>query len=254
MANNQIVPWKRIGVEAVAIVASILLAFAIDAWWENRQENTSDTSHLTAVANELRRQRELLDESIAAHQETIDAGEEVLNFIASKGADKPEDEVLIALRRLVSFYQINAPFGALETAMLAGAIPRMTNSELATSLASWPTAIEDLKEEQDQGFRIMFALLDRLTDRMPMAAVYAEKLRSPTIRGTSEIVQDQTFRLGSSPFDFRPDSLYEDHAVESQILILLVLAQAARAEATVFADTLDQLIAQLDACLQQSNC
>ena len=254
MENEQIVQWKRIGVEAVAIVASILLAFAIDAWWQNRQENTSDISHLTAVANELRKQRELLDESIAAHQETIDAGGEILDYIASKGTDEPESGVLVTLSRLVSFYQINAPFGALETAMMAGAIPRMSDSELATSLASWPTAIDDLSEEQNQGFRAMFDLLATLSDRMPMASVYAEKLRSPTIRGTSEVVEGQTFRPGSSPFQFSPELLYEDHEVESAVLILLVLAQAARAEATVFADTLDKLIEELDFCLKQTRC
>lgn len=254
MANDQIVQWKRIGVEAAVIVASILLAFAIDAWWENRQESKSDISHLTAVANELRKQRELLDESIAAHQETIDAGGEILGYIASKGADLPENGVQVAISRLVSFYQINAPFGALKTAMSAGAIPRMTDNELATSLASWPTAIEDLSEEQNQGFRSMFDLLDTLTDRMPMAAVYAEKLRSPTIRGTSAVVEGQTFQPGSSLFEFRPESMYEDPVVESKILVLLVLAQAARAEATVFADILDKLINQLDSCLQESSC
>ena len=34
MTETQKIPWKRISVEAAASVASILLAFAIDAWWE----------------------------------------------------------------------------------------------------------------------------------------------------------------------------------------------------------------------------
>jgi hypothetical protein len=32
MVENEKLPWKRLTVEAAAIVASILLAFAIDAW------------------------------------------------------------------------------------------------------------------------------------------------------------------------------------------------------------------------------
>jgi len=32
------IPWKRLVLEATAIVASILLAFAIDAWWDERQD------------------------------------------------------------------------------------------------------------------------------------------------------------------------------------------------------------------------
>lgn len=254
MSNSQQIPWKRLFVEATAIVASILLAFAIDAWWENRQESYSDNSHLAAVVNELRKQRELLDESIAAHQATITAGREILDYIASKGTDEPENGVPLTLSRLVKFYQINAPFGALETAMLAGAIPRMNDSELATSLANWPIAIEDLQEEQSQGFRIMFDLLAILSERTPMAAVYGETLSTQTIRGTSEVVDIQTFQPGGSLFEFNPESLYEDHEVESALLILLVLAQSAKAEAIIFADMLNTLIDQLDSCLQESRC
>ena len=254
MSNSQQIPWKRLFVEAAAIVASILLAFAIDAWWENRQEGYSDFSHLAAVASELRKQRELLDESIAAHQVTITAGRELLDYIASEGTYEPKNGVTVTLSRLVRFYQINAPFGALETAMLAGAIPRMRDSELATSLANWPIAIEDLQEEQTEGFRVMFDLLSTLSERTPMAAVYGETLSRQTIRGTSEVVNVQTFEPGDSLFKFNPESMHQDHEVESALLVLLVLAQSALAEATIFADMLDELIDQLDTCLQETRC
>jgi hypothetical protein len=37
MTRLQDIPWVRILAESVAIVASILLAFAVDAWWADRQ-------------------------------------------------------------------------------------------------------------------------------------------------------------------------------------------------------------------------
>lgn len=138
--------------------------------------------------------------------------------------------------------------------MLSGAIPRMRDSELATSIASWPTAVEDLSEEQKQGYRSMIDFFASLSERMPMAAVYAEKLKSPTIRGTKEVVESQTFHPGSSQFKFNPQPLYEDHDIESELMMLMILAQSARAEATVFAEMLDRIIDQLDSCLQESRC
>ncbi len=39
MAESRIIPWITITVEAVAIVLSILMAFAIDAWWVEKKEN-----------------------------------------------------------------------------------------------------------------------------------------------------------------------------------------------------------------------
>jgi hypothetical protein len=37
MPIYQDIPWKRLFVEGTAIVVSILLAFGIDAWWQDRQ-------------------------------------------------------------------------------------------------------------------------------------------------------------------------------------------------------------------------
>lgn len=36
MTETQSIAWRRLSIEATVIVASILLAFAIDAWWEER--------------------------------------------------------------------------------------------------------------------------------------------------------------------------------------------------------------------------
>jgi hypothetical protein len=32
------IDWKRISAEAAAVVVSILIAFSIDAWWQERSE------------------------------------------------------------------------------------------------------------------------------------------------------------------------------------------------------------------------
>ena len=47
------VPWLRIGAESVAIVASILLAFSIDTWWNSRQNAAEETAILRVLYSEL---------------------------------------------------------------------------------------------------------------------------------------------------------------------------------------------------------
>lgn len=46
-------PWMRITVEGIAIVISILLAFSIDAWWNNRQQRSQENIVLGALLDEL---------------------------------------------------------------------------------------------------------------------------------------------------------------------------------------------------------
>ena len=53
MVIDKNIPWKRILVEAAAIVASILLAFAIDAWWETRREDDLATSYIDRLKTDI---------------------------------------------------------------------------------------------------------------------------------------------------------------------------------------------------------
>jgi hypothetical protein len=46
--------WKRLTLEAVVIVASILLAFAIDAWWDGRQDSARRIALLSALQTDFR--------------------------------------------------------------------------------------------------------------------------------------------------------------------------------------------------------
>jgi len=42
-------PWTRSLAEGVIVVASILLALTLDAWWSNRQEESARQEWLTAL-------------------------------------------------------------------------------------------------------------------------------------------------------------------------------------------------------------
>ena len=60
MAERRNVPWTTVAVEAIAIVVSILLAFAIDAWWTERNERENEQSALLALRSDLEASREQL--------------------------------------------------------------------------------------------------------------------------------------------------------------------------------------------------
>ena len=69
------IPWRRLTAEAIAIVVSILIAFAIDAAWETRQESQRLTSSLGSLAEELdgnRRRLEVDLERLRSHLREIE--------------------------------------------------------------------------------------------------------------------------------------------------------------------------------------
>jgi hypothetical protein len=90
MKESQEIPWKRIIVEATAIVASILIAFAIDAWWQNRTERIIEVQYLQALQEDLLSSLELLDEDEAVQQRQSG----YLDSLLSTNSDTPYSDEL----------------------------------------------------------------------------------------------------------------------------------------------------------------
>ena len=47
--NSSRLSWARLLAEAVAIVVSILIAFGLDAWWDESREAAEERRHLVAT-------------------------------------------------------------------------------------------------------------------------------------------------------------------------------------------------------------
>lgn len=92
MNSTDIIPWKRISVEATAIVASILLAFAIDAWWEDLAQSDDEIESIDLIRRDLVSSIELL-EIHASFSEN--ASQSALNAYAALSGAGPYDRETI---------------------------------------------------------------------------------------------------------------------------------------------------------------
>jgi hypothetical protein len=61
--------WRKVTIEAGAIVASILLAFGIDAGWDARQERDTERAAIEVLRLEVRANRQILAETIRYNDE-----------------------------------------------------------------------------------------------------------------------------------------------------------------------------------------
>jgi len=71
---------RRIALEGIAVVVSILLAFAIDASWDARQLREAERAAIDALRDELLQNRDLLQRSIDFNERSVRA---VSVFLAS---------------------------------------------------------------------------------------------------------------------------------------------------------------------------
>jgi hypothetical protein len=73
MIQNRDIAWRRVTAEGIAIVVSILLAFWIQAWWEDRQERREERVILSAILEEFREKRDVLHSATRINRAILDS-------------------------------------------------------------------------------------------------------------------------------------------------------------------------------------
>lgn len=82
MTNPRNIPWKRLIAEGGAIVVSILLAFWIDAWWNDRNEEIAFNENLLALEQEISHNLSDLDNVLSLINGNLKKLDDVFRFLA----------------------------------------------------------------------------------------------------------------------------------------------------------------------------
>lgn len=135
MKETQSIPWKRLSVEASAIVASILLAFSIDAWWDDRQQSNEEQAILQALLNDLHDNRNYLAEK-ARYNEAISESTMMLQRMAAGVEEGVSEDSIDRLIGDIWWYNDEAGWeSAPMTQLIAGGgLSSIENTRLAQKL------------------------------------------------------------------------------------------------------------------------
>ena len=172
-------------IEAVLIVLSILLAFAIEAWWSEAGEGRQEVELLQGLQADFRVNRDRLAQSRAVHESHRAAALTFLEVSRPGGTPDPgalPDDVLI---QMVSWHTYDPVVGTVNSAIASGQLGLIERDELRSELALWLDLVEDLNEEE---------LADRVhTDAFQRAAFEFVSFRSVTHRlGLPGILREST--------------------------------------------------------------
>ena len=132
----------------------------------------------------------------------------------------------------------------------------MTDIQLASDVASWPTTIEDLLEEEDNtGETILLQHYAVLGRKISMHEVYAHRLAYPTGRGTLDIINDVARPVAPvSHLEVDYKDIRDDIEVRNGFLEIMMFGQAALGEATLASSKLNALILRLRQCIDNRQC
>ena len=198
MNRTQEVPWKRIVVEAFAIIASILIAFAIDAWWQNHTEKLVETQYLEALREDLLRSLDLLDESELTQQQQV----RYLESLLGTNSDTPYSD---ELRRWIddglwSIGTYQPQLSSLLDLESSGQAQIIGNPEIRRALASVRQRIDSLETSQGDFQMSQQMLIDPfLVDNLNLSDLVLNRATNTevdlSVLGTDEFHSRVAFKI-----------------------------------------------------------
>ena len=182
MSQVQSIPWKRIVVEALAIIASILLAFAIDAWWDDRRDRIAEQNYLGSLRQEIVEGINLAIDNIERRKDTIAAHEALIQQI--QGATRASESELYELISYASLpIQYIPPRSVFNDIVASGATLLIRSDELRLALAEFDQGIRWLERTDDSSWSVWESRLQPLLEgRVPRVERLRQGLRN-SLRG-----------------------------------------------------------------------
>ena len=153
MTNSREIPWKRLAVESAAIVGSILLAFAIDAWWSERLERIAEREALSRLYDEFASNYERLDswvsdggtvyrqrEAALSVSETLDA--------ALKGGSETVLLPDLQIADIIQTRTFEAETSIFDSLVRSGRIEIIENREIVKAIAQWERTLRSANDQE----------------------------------------------------------------------------------------------------------
>ncbi len=161
MTANEKIPWKRLSVEAAAIVGSILLAFAIDAWWAEKLERIAEREELSRLYDEFASNYERLDswvsdggtvylqrEAALSVSETLDA--------ALKGGSETVLLPDLQIAEIIQTPTFEAETSVFDSLVRSGRIEIIENREIVKAIAQWERTLRSANDTEQRGDRFVY--------------------------------------------------------------------------------------------------
>jgi len=155
------IPWARVLVEGLVIVASILLAFGIEAWWDGRQDRQELNESLVSLREEFLGHRARLIQDRGTNEESRASITMALQMGAADVVALSPDSANILLRNSSVTSLFTPSNSALEALLAANVLERISDLGPRGSVAAWPGRVDLYRAQFEEVARAGALLQDR---------------------------------------------------------------------------------------------
>ena len=135
MSDRASIAWDRMAVEGIVIVVSILLAFAIDAWWDEQQERNAEIQHLARVSSEIEANIDRIRDKNESLQRAMSATSDMMSWMGPNPTPVSDEIFNRAFDRLVRIGTMSLNNTALESYLGVGRLGDEAGESLHTTLS-----------------------------------------------------------------------------------------------------------------------
>jgi hypothetical protein len=125
--------------DVVLIVVSIIIAFAVDAWWDELGEKRQEQDHLAALFAEFEVVRQQLDAQLFLVARSRGATEEILRLTGPSPPHVAADSIAGLINDSFNVGVFASAGGALQALLASGGLSLIQSDSLSALLAAWPS-------------------------------------------------------------------------------------------------------------------
>ena len=142
---------QRALIEGGVIVASILMAFAVDAWWDSRGDKARTRALLSALSEDFETASARLERAQELQGRVLASAESLLTYAEAGGVPAAERGQVDSVFSRLFYSQMtyNPPTGTVETILSSGRLDLIDNDELISELTRWSSRMAHHKDREE---------------------------------------------------------------------------------------------------------
>lgn len=130
------------------MVASILLAFSIDAWWDDHNERVEERRILESLKVEFQSNAESIPAFIRNHLRSAEHAQALLEALKSTQPGSMLQYPAAKVGQVLGHSSTDPQSGALDAILQSGELRYVSNSAIRERLAAWPHLVVDATENE----------------------------------------------------------------------------------------------------------
>ena len=149
MSENRNLKWRAAVLDGFAVLVGILLAFAIDAWWDLRNQDEEARSYLQALETELIDNRRIIDRDFQSLQRWVEESRAYLEDVVSPEANPSYERVSEMVWKTGPDQTTSLLRAAVDDLTSSGGLQTIRSAELRRAIAQYIRTLESDAGELD---------------------------------------------------------------------------------------------------------